>query len=238
MSNTTLKIIACVSMLIDHIGYILFPDYLIFRYFGRIAMPIFAFFIGVGCRYTKNKLKYLSQVLFLGIACQIVNIINDLITGNFTDIYGNILITFSLSIVICFAYLHLENAIKQNDKKEILKRSCLFLICLLGVFCVLRFTDNVIGIPFSVDYGWRGVLLPLCACVFTKKPQQLILFSIGLIMPMIILQKGLYFTLFSACALVFLLFYNGKYGNRKLKYLFYIFYPTHLAVLHLISLII
>ena len=238
MSNTTLKIIACVSMLVDHIGYILFPQYIVFRYFGRIAMPIFAFFIGQGCRYTKNKLKYFIQVFLLGVFCQIVSTINDLITGNFTDIYGNILITFSLSIVICFAYLYLENAIKQNNKNEILKRSCLLLICLLGIFCILRFTDNVIGIPFSVDYGWRGVILPLCACVFTKKPHQLILFSIGLIMPMIILQKGLYFTLFSATALIFLCFYNGKYGNRKLKYLFYIFYPTHLAVLHLISLIV
>ena len=238
MSNTTLKIIACVSMLIDHIGYILFPEYIIFRYLGRIAMPIFAFFIGIGCRYTKNKLKYLSQILLLGVFCQIVSTINDLITGNFNNIYSNILITFSLSIVICFAYLHLENAIKQNQKSEIAKCGCLFLFCLLGVFCVLRFTDNIIGIPFSVDYGWRGVLLPLCACVFTKKPHQLILFGLGLVVPMILLQKGFYFTLFSALALIFLYFYNGEYGNRKLKYLFYIFYPTHLAILHLISLII
>ena len=58
MSNTTLKIIACVSMLIDHIGYIFFPEYIVFRYLGRIAMPIFAFFIGQGCRYTKNRQKY------------------------------------------------------------------------------------------------------------------------------------------------------------------------------------
>ena len=25
---------------------------------GRIAMPLFAFFIGEGCRYTKNRKKY------------------------------------------------------------------------------------------------------------------------------------------------------------------------------------
>ena len=51
-------------------------------------------------------------------------------------------------------------------------------------------TDNVIGMPFSVDYGIRGVLLPLCACAFTKKPQQLILFAFGIVVPMIILKKS------------------------------------------------
>ncbi len=134
MSNTTLKIIACVSMLLDHIGYILFPEYIIFRYFGRIAMPIFAFFIGVGCRYTKNKLKYFSQVLLLGVFCQIVYVANDLITGNFDKIYGNILLTFSLSIIICFAFLYFEDAIKTKQKSKIIKTGSLFLACVLGVF--------------------------------------------------------------------------------------------------------
>lgn len=236
MSNTTLKIIACVSMLIDHIGLMLFPEYIIFRYLGRIAMPIFAFFIGQGCRYTKNKLRYFSQVFLLGILCQALNTANDLTAGKFDEIYGNILLTFSISIVICFAYLYVENAYKNNQS---LTKPCLvFLICILGALCVLRFTDNIIGIPFSVDYGWRGVFLPLCACICTKKSNQLCLFAIGLIVPMIILDKGLFFTLFSALSLVFLYFYNGKYGNKKLKYLFYVFYPAHLGILHLISIII
>lgn len=54
MNRNQLKIIACISMLIDHIGYVLFPDVTVLRLIGRIAMPIFAFFIGEGCLYTKT----------------------------------------------------------------------------------------------------------------------------------------------------------------------------------------
>ena len=43
-SNNVLKIIACITMLLDHMGFILFPEYPIFRIIGRIAFPIFAFF--------------------------------------------------------------------------------------------------------------------------------------------------------------------------------------------------
>ena len=238
MSNTTLKIIACVSMLIDHIGMIFFPDEFVFRCIGRIAMPIFAFFIGQGCRYTKNRLKYFLQIFLLGVFCQAVDTAYELATGTFKNLYCNILITFSLSIVICFAFIDLDKAIQSQDKKQIIKTATWFAITILGAYCIIRFTDNVIGIPFSVDYGLRGVLLPLCACVFTKKPQQLILFGLALVLQMIVLHKNVYFILFSAISLIFLWFYNGSYGNKKLKYFFYIFYPTHLAALHLLSIII
>ncbi len=35
-----LKLIACVTMLIDHIGFVFFPRVTVLRYIGRIAMPI------------------------------------------------------------------------------------------------------------------------------------------------------------------------------------------------------
>ena len=56
-SNNVLKIIACITMLLDHMGFILFPQYPIFRIIGRIAFPIFAFLLAEGCYYTKNKLR-------------------------------------------------------------------------------------------------------------------------------------------------------------------------------------
>ncbi|MBQ2889378.1 MAG: conjugal transfer protein TraX, partial [Clostridia bacterium] len=37
LSSNKLKIIAAISMLIDHIGYMFFPDILIFRIIGRLA---------------------------------------------------------------------------------------------------------------------------------------------------------------------------------------------------------
>ena len=41
LSGNMLKIIAAISMLIDHIGYMFFPDVIIFRIIGRLAFPIF-----------------------------------------------------------------------------------------------------------------------------------------------------------------------------------------------------
>ena len=72
LSGNALKIIAAISMVIDHTGVIFFPDVLIFRIIGRLGLPIFAFMIAEGCRYTKNKLKYFLSLLILGTACQLV----------------------------------------------------------------------------------------------------------------------------------------------------------------------
>ena len=41
-----LKILALITMLIDHIGYYLFPEILVLRLIGRIAFPTFLFLVG------------------------------------------------------------------------------------------------------------------------------------------------------------------------------------------------
>ncbi len=238
MSNSKLKIIACIAMLIDHIGMILLPDVAILRMIGRIAMPMFAFFIAQGCRYTRNKLRYFLQVFLLGIAWQIVTVTGELISGTFEDFYFNILITFSFSIVICYIYLEVEKAYKNKDNKNLKKFGTLLVLAVLASYAFLRFTDNVIGIGVSVDYGIRGILLPLFACIFTDKNKQIASFSIGLIGFMILMGKGINTILCSSFSIPILYAYDGTYGSKKLKYLFYIFYPAHLTVLYLIKFII
>lgn len=56
-SGSTLKMIACLFMLIDHAGMIIFPENPIWRWLGRLAFPLFAFFMAEGCRYSKKPLK-------------------------------------------------------------------------------------------------------------------------------------------------------------------------------------
>ena len=67
ISGSTLKIIGCILMIVDHVGCILFPRIMFFRIVGRLAMPIFAFLIAEGCYYTKNKLKHFLFFLFQAI---------------------------------------------------------------------------------------------------------------------------------------------------------------------------
>ena len=58
LNRNVLKIIALITMLIDHIGLVFFPGIEIFRIIGRISFPIFAFMIAEGCEHTENKKKY------------------------------------------------------------------------------------------------------------------------------------------------------------------------------------
>ncbi|WP_202710041.1 TraX family protein [Sporosalibacterium faouarense] len=69
--NDTLKIIAMVTMLIDHIGYQLFPTIIVLRIIGRIAYPIFAYQLTVGYRKTSNLKKYFTRLLIFSVISQI-----------------------------------------------------------------------------------------------------------------------------------------------------------------------
>ena len=81
LSGNTLKIIALIAMTLDHLCLLVFPEMQWFRIIGRIAMPIFAYMIAEGCRYTKNKVKYFLMVFVLGVICQVVYFSNLFITS-------------------------------------------------------------------------------------------------------------------------------------------------------------
>ena len=61
LNNFSLKMIAIVIMAIDHIGAVLFPQYLEFRIIGRIAFPIFAFTLVEGFLHTRDVKKYMLK---------------------------------------------------------------------------------------------------------------------------------------------------------------------------------
>ena len=63
MTVFSLKIIAIICMLLDHIGAV-FPAFTppLFRWIGRISFPIFAFLITEGCSHTKNMTKYMINM--------------------------------------------------------------------------------------------------------------------------------------------------------------------------------
>ena len=69
--NDVLKVIACLSMLIDHIGYGFFPGVMIFRIIGRIAFPIFAYHVAIGVIHTRNINKYMLRLFLFGVISQI-----------------------------------------------------------------------------------------------------------------------------------------------------------------------
>ena len=62
MNTNFLKLIAIISMVIDHMGYALFSDNLIMRSIGRIAFPIFTYCAMIGYFRTNDLKKYISKI--------------------------------------------------------------------------------------------------------------------------------------------------------------------------------
>ena len=81
MTATQLKYLAAVFMVIDHVGMLfeplsgLFPRdslwYYAFRYVGRLAFPIFAYFVAEGCRRTHDYTAYLKRLFLFALLTQI-----------------------------------------------------------------------------------------------------------------------------------------------------------------------
>ncbi len=219
LSGNTLKIIAAISMLIDHIGYIFFPDVIIFRIIGRLAFPIFAYMIAEGCRYTKNKLRYFLTIFILALVCQCAYFYSE------GDMYLNVLLTFSLSIALIFSLQHCLKALRQG----------LYIKALL--FPLLVTLIYIFTLYFEIDYGFPGIMLPLFASVVTPKDEysrtfNVALFTVGLFILSLSLGGIQYYSLYAS---VLLLMYSGARGKYKMKYFFYVFYPLHLVILEIIN---
>lgn len=212
LSGNALKILAALFMTIDHVGVLLLPDVRLCRILGRLALPIFAFMIAEGCKYTRSRPKYFGTVFALGVFCQIVYYFVD------RTLYFSILITFSLSILTIYALQF------WKDRKTG-PATLVFFAAVTAVYWLNR--------VFTIDYGFWGCMLPVFAAAFqgTKKdrlPVHIGMLGIGLVLLARDVGGDQYYSLL---ALPLLWCYNGKRGKWNLKYFFYIFYPLHLAVL-------
>jgi hypothetical protein len=66
-----LKIIAIVTMVLDHIFVILYPDLLVLHIIGRLAFPLFAYLVVIGVESTKKPKKYMATLLLFALISQI-----------------------------------------------------------------------------------------------------------------------------------------------------------------------
>lgn len=222
LTNNQLKIIAMISMLLDHVGVILFPQVRWLRIAGRLAYPIFAYMIAEGCNHTKNRTRYFLQIGGLAAVCQLVYYIAD------GSLYQSILVTFSLSILCIYA-------IDNFQKHKGILSGALAMI----VFGVVTYTCRVLPrkiAGFDVDYGFLGVMLPVVVYLVPNKIGKLCAAGVLLVAMCSSYLNDIRW--FALLALPLLLLYNEKRGKARLKYLFYIFYPTHLVAIYLLDMLI
>ena len=217
-TGNELKLIAMIAMTCDHVGLQLLPGVTLLRIIGRLALPIYAYMIAEGCRYTRSRKKYLLRIALLAAACQVVYF---LAMGS---LYQCILVTFSLSISLIFALDHAQSHPGEGSR-------WLALAVLVTVFllCVVL-PDFLPG--FEIDYGLLGVLLPVL--IYFGKPAHHYLL-VGLIL-LAFTYGG--FQWWSLAAIPLLGQYNDRRGKLPIGKLFYIYYPLHLVVIYGISLLI
>lgn len=220
LSGNQLKLIALAAMTVDHIGVQFFPNVLLLRIIGRLALPIFAYMIAQGCRYTRNKARYLGTIAAVAALCQVVYFVA------MGSLYQCILVTFSLSIGLIYV---LEDAIRSPR----FHKTSFAALSLAAVYALCEVLPRYLP-GFYVDYGFAGVMLPVLIRLGKQKWQSILLCGIGLVF----LSIGNSVQWFSLLALPLLILYSGTRGKHKMKYLFYIYYPAHLALLYLISLFI
>lgn len=248
MNKNVLKIIACLSMLIDHFGLMFYPNIVVFRAIGRLAMPIFAYCIGGGVLKTRNKLKYFLRVFILGVICQLFYIGDELVTNHEINEFSNsfhlnILLTFSLSIAICSAYVNFSESVERGDDAK--RQAIYFLIFAISVIAALGLnvlfenSVKIFGYMVTLDYKIQGTLLPLFAVMIKDDGiKQKAIFTVGVIFFTAMCAMNYSYAYYALLSLPIIWLYNGKRGKLNLKYAFYLFYPIHLGALYLISIII
>lgn len=227
-------------MLLDHIGIIFFPEVEFFRWCGRLAMPLFAFFIAEGCLHTSNPKRYFWRIFGMALFCQTAAILEQVLQGNFHSVYLNILFTFSLSIPLCFFCIRRKEMLLKGYGNNALIAG-FFAICIvaaiifLDILCTKATRKYEMEIAF--DYGAAGALLPVFALLHYSRKKRMISYAIGVAIFSLVLFGTMRYSWISLLALPILWFYNGKRGSKKMQPIFYLFYPVHIAVLYGISLL-
>ena len=221
LTGNHLKLMAMVTMTVDHAGMLLFPQSLWLRIVGRLAFPIYAYMIAEGCRYTRSMPKYLGSVALMALLCQAVSF---LVAGS---LYQCTLVTFSMSIGLI---LLLQNT--QKIKKPV--GWLLFGTALAAVWFLTEILPGLLpDTDYAVDYGFLGVMLPVAVWLMPTKLWQLlaasgVLLLMGVFNPMQLYALG---------SMVLLALYNGQRGTHNIKQLFYWYYPAHLGILYLIDML-
>ena len=228
VSAGTLKILACISMVVDHITYCFIPQYVLGaenvwyylgRGIGRSAFVIFSFLLVEGFFNTRNLKKYCLRLLFLALLSEVPFdfMCKRLDENNFLNLQ-NILFTFLIALISMYV---LEFLKKAYLGKSVVKYSIFgALICSMAFLAVhfLRIDYGVVGLGLVyIFYFFRNTGGVLCAAV--------VVWSIACLF----LEHQLEWAGLIALIPIVKL-YNGERGMDS-KWLFYTLYPLHMLLL-------
>lgn len=245
ISGSTLKILACLIMLIDHSAvailrygilngnpFSLSPEtvqtlgqfYKILRKVGRPAFPIFCFLLVEGFLHTRNEWDYLKKMVIFSLLSEL--------PFDFALSRNDFLCSFSFS--------HLGDWIRQIPSSNLFQHQNVYFTLAIGLLVLIamdRAGDNIllalscmfIGMRIAwflhTDYSYKGVGMIAMLYLFRfRRELQLMVGALTSAWEMP-----------APAAYLFVCLYNGTRG-LKLKYFFYFFYPVHLILLGLIRM--
>ena len=231
-----IKLLACIFMLIDHAGKMLFPHVPEMRLIGRLAFPMFAYSIAVGAVHTRDPIRYLARIALLALIAQPLYALG-------LDHANSAMFSISL-------WDNPFGAIRTFYINSWEKPSILLSLFLgLSILTALRHRQWVLALFMYIlcerftgflDYGAAGIRLMLLFYVLCEHPgAALVLISAY----MISWSRGLGYTFFGMnfgmriFALPAVIFCCLPMQRRlKLpRMMIYAFYPAHLAALAILS---
>ena len=243
ISGSTLKLIAIITMLGDHIGAAILERIMIakgfagstsveemrvfiennstlyymdmgLRLIGRISFPIFCFLLIEGFCHTHDVKKYLMRLFGFALLSEVP--FDLAFSGKiFALHYQNVFFTLFIGILVLTAF----EWVHKKEMNQILQILCQLAAVAVGI---------TLTYLLRVDYAIYGVLIIVLMYLLRKnKIMEMLAGCIGL-NAMSLSEITAFF------ALIPISLYNGKRG-WNLKYILYLFYPVHLIILYLIA---
>ena len=215
MNVFALKIIALLTMMIDHYGAIFHKGVDIYRIIGRIAFPIYCFLLVEGYYHTKDIKKYAKRLFIFALISEIA--FDLAFYGKFEFVHQNIFFTLLIGLGTMY--------VLDNPEKYSIQEGYVYALA------------GIIAIILGVDYSFIGIIYILAFHYTRNLPKFIRLPRVALILFITNLLTLSFNQHFALLALPFLYFYNGELGpkNKVLQYLFYIAYPLHLIIYYLIK---
>lgn len=223
LTGAQLKNIALLSMLIDHVNKALIYPYLdggmllmisnLFDIVGRIAFPIFIYFVVEGFFKTRSRKKYLMNLLLFGVISEVP--FDLFTTGQFFEPnWNNIMFTLAMVLAMIWGIDCLKG------KMEKLPKGLWYMVSIVIVAIMCLAAMNL-----GVDYEHHAILIGYFMYLFHDRMLIAILPSyLSMIKePWALLGFGM------------LLTYNGERGKQN-KWLNYLFYPVHLLILGILRM--
>lgn len=211
IDRSVLKWIAVLTMVIDHVGAILFPDQIWMRVIGRVAFPVYAYCLAEGFRYTSDYRRYLGRLALFAILSEIPF---DLAFYGvpFSFAHQNVFFTLTLGLILLWV---LERCREQ------------LLLC-AGAFAVLCFLAQAL----HMDYGAGGLLMVFAFYLARQGASPWIGWGIFVFINLFGYAGGVQWA--AILALLPIGLYSGKAGKKKQRF-FYWIYPLHLLLLWVIE---